>query len=386
MGKLVNTSFDQEWSKEEVAIGDTVKVRRPPEFTVRTGATASAQDVNVGSVSITIDKQRGVDVQLTSKEKTLDVDKLLENQILKAKAAALAQQIDADVIDTALGFPHWVGTPGQTINSFSDFAIGPQRMDELAIPNDSRYAVLAPADYWALAANFTSLAASDTTVRTALEKAKLPMVGNVEVYMSQNVKNVTTGTRTNGTISGANQNVTYDAVKSTYTQTLNVSGVGANATIKRGEVFTIANVNAVNPRSKADLGYLQHFVVLADATADGTGNVTLTIANPIITSGAYQTVTAAPANGAAVTWIGSASTSYRQNFLFHREAIALVGARLAEPKTGVYSYATDPDTGITVRYWESSDVVNDTHLARCDVLYGVKLIDSRLGIRLSGTP
>lgn len=384
MGKLVTTQFDKEFNKEEVAIGDTVKVRRPPQFMVRDGATASVQDIQTGSVSITIDKQKGVDVQLTSKEKSLDVDKLLENQVLKAKASALAQQIDSDLMETTLGFPFWEGTPGETINSFTDFSYGPQRMDEFAIPNDERYAVLSPADYWGIASNFTSLAGSDKIVQTALEKAKLPIMGNVSAYMSQNVKNVTCGTRTNGLINGASQNVTYDSVRTNYQQTLAIDGVGASATIKKGEVFTIAGVNAVNPVSKADLGYLQKFTVLQDATANASGEVTLTIANPIITSGPYQTVTAAPADNAAVTFMGTASTSYRQNALFHKGAIALVSVKMAEPKSGEYSFATDPETGITIRYWEASDVTNDTHLARCDVLYGVKLIDSRMGVRLSG--
>jgi hypothetical protein len=144
-------------------------------------------------------------------------------------------------------------------------------------------------------------------------------------------------------------------------------------------------VNAVNPRSKVDLGYVQKFVVLADATADGSGLATLTIANPIITSGAYQTVTAAPADSAAITWMGTASTAYAQNAIFHRGSIALVGAKLEEPKSGIWSYASDADTGLSVRTWSQSDITNDEHMTRVDVLYGVGNIDRRLGVRLSGT-
>ena len=78
MGKLVTTKFDKEWRNEEVAIGDTVKVRRPAEYTIRTGAEAQPQDTKVGSVDLVIDKQAGVDLQFTSKELTLDVDDLLK--------------------------------------------------------------------------------------------------------------------------------------------------------------------------------------------------------------------------------------------------------------------------------------------------------------------
>lgn len=385
MGKLVTTQFDKDYTNETVAVGDTVKVRRLPDFTVRDGRVASAQDAVSGTTDITIDKQKGVDVNFTSKELTLDVDDLLKNQIMKAKAARLAQQIDADLINETLEFPHWVGTPGQLVNSASDFFVGVQRAMELAIPMDDLHGILSPADHFALAGSFTALNV-DSTAKTAIEKAKLPMVGGVQPYVTQNVINLTTGTRA-GTplVNGAAQNVTYASVKTNYQQSLILDGLGANQTIKRGEVFTIAGVNAVNTASKADLGYLQKFVVLADATADGTGNVTVTIANPIITSGAYQTVTAAPADNAAITWMGSASTAYAQNSLFHKGGIALVSAKLAEPTSGVWAYATDKETGISIRTWSQSDIVNDEHLTRVDVLYGVSNIDRRLGVRLSGT-
>jgi len=386
MGKLVTTKFDKDFSSEEVAVGDTIKVRRPPEFTVRSGAEAQPQDSKTGSVDITIDKQKGVDLQFTSKELTLDVDELLKNEHLKTKAATLAQEIDQDLMLETMKFPHWVGTPGETINSAPDFFAGPQRMDELAIPGDARHAVLSPTDYWALAGKFTALNASDATVKTAIEKAKLPLLGNVQPYMSQNVVNLITGDRSSsaGQIDGASQEVTYEAVRTTYSQELDLKGVGANAIIKAGEVFTIAGVYAVNPRSKATLGFLQMFTVLEEAEADGAGAVTVKIANPIITSGAYKTVSAAPANNAYVTFLGDAETAYRQNSVFHKGSIALVGAKLVTPNVGKYSFATDPETGLSIRYWETSDGKYDTHLSRCDVLYGVKAIDTRLGVRLSG--
>lgn len=388
MGKLVTTKFDKDFSNEVVAVGNTVKVRRPPEFTVRDGRVASAQDIKVGTVDVTIDKQKGVDINLTSQELTLDVDDLLKNQTMKAKAAALAQQIDSDLIGETLEFPHWAGTPGQTINSASDFFVGVQRALELSIPMDDLHGILSPADYIALAGSFTTLSASDETVKKAIEKAKLPMVGGVQPYVSQNVINLTVGTRAASgasQVDGASQNVTYDSVRTTFSQTLNIKGLTAGHTIKRGEVFSIANVNAVNPRSKADLGYVQKFVVLADATADGSGLAAITIANPIITSGAYQTVTAAPADSAAITWMGTASTSYAQNSIFHRGAIGLVGVKLEEPKSGIYSYAKDPMTGLSVRTWSQSDITNDEHMTRVDVLYGVVNMDRRLGLRLSGS-
>lgn len=367
------------------ANGGTVYVKRPPEFIVREGRVAAVQDSLVGEVAVTIDKQRGVDLEFTSLEETLSVDQFMRDENANSAMAQLAQTIEADVIGETLEFPGWVGTPGELINSGPDFFKMPERLDELAVPQAGRISLLSPADKWAFAGGLTNNAAqANELARTALEAGRIPNIGNIDTFMSQNVASLTCGTRTNGAVKGANQEVAFSTVRNDYKQSLIIDGVGSTATIKRGEVFTIDGVYAVNPRSKAVMPFLAQFTVLADAVAVG-GEVTLSIANPIITSGAYQTVNSAPANDAVVTWVGTASTTYRQNVSFHKSAIKLVSARLIKPASGECAFATDPETGLTLRYWKSSDGTNDTNLHRWDVIYGVVNTDRRLGVRGSGT-
>lgn len=367
--------------------GGKTHVKRPPEFIVRDGRVASPQDVLEGEVEVLIDKQKGVDVNFTSFEETLSVDSLLKSKIMSGAMSQLASQIDSDLMAETLEFPNWVGTPGQTIDSPADFFKAPQRLDEMAIPPEDRYAILSPADTYAVAGNLLASAAQNGSIaKNALEKAKIPLLGNTDPYMSQTVKTLVCGDRNaTAAIKGASQNVTFSAVRTSFQQTLLVDGVGASKTIKRGEVFTIAGVYAVNPRSKEVLPYLAQFVVLADATSDGSGNATLTIANPIIIDGAYKNVSAVPADDAVITWMGTASTAYTQNVAFHKSSIKLVSAKLIRPFSGESESATDKDTGLTVRYWRTSDGTNDTHLHRFDVIYGCVNIDRRLGTRISGT-
>lgn len=394
--KLVTTEFKNEFKK----IGNTVYVKRVPEFTVRDGAVASVQDVTEGEIAVTIDKQKGVDVEFSSVEETLTVDGLLKSKIMNAKAAALAQQIDSDLHAETLKFYNWVGTPGQTINSYADLTLAPQRLDEMAVPVDDRVGLLHPADAWAMLGSISGLYAQEKEARDALTKAKLPMMGNIDWYSTQNAGTVTTGTRDGATqVQGANQNVTYASVKDgNWVQNLIVRvASGSGETIAAGEVFTIANVYAINPRSKTRLPYLLQFTVVTGGTCDGSGDVTLSISPPIISSGAFQTVacagssSTAPDNAAAIEWMGNATasntdaTNYRFGTVFRRDAIALVSAKLVMPYTGEADFATDPETGLTVRYWRSSDSTNDTHLHRFDVLYGTKMIDPRQGTRISGT-
>lgn len=385
MGKLVTTEFKNEFKKR----GDTIYIKRPPEFVVREGAIAQVQDVVEGEAPIKIDRQRGIDISFSSLESTLTVTDLLNSAIMQAEAAQLAQTIDSDLMAMTLEFPHWVGTPGQTIDSATDFFKAPERLDLMSVPQTDRAGVLSPIDHWALAGNFVGLPTQTEVANNALQRAKIPLLGSVQPYMTQSIINLTCGTRTASgaaQVDGAAQDVAYTEINTNdYKQTLNVKGLTSGHTIKAGEVGEISGVNFVNPRTKQTTGVTYQFVVLEDATADGAGKAALTIANPIIVSGAFQTVDAAPADSAPITWKGTASAAYRQNAVFHKSSIALVFAKLVQPFSGEASYATDPETGVSIRYWRTSDGTNDTHLHRWDVLYGVKNVDRRLGVRLSGT-
>lgn len=366
-------------------VGGTVNVKRPPEFIIRTGATASNQDVVEGEVAVSIDKQAGVDVQFTSQQETLNVDALLKSKVLDAAMATIASYVDAQLVARVNEFNNWVGTPGQVMDSPADFFKGPQRLDELAIPINARNAILSPADAYGVAGSLLANAAQQGDVAvSALKRAEIPVIGNTKPYMTQTVPTITTGTRTNGAVNGAGQTSLYADVKSTMTQALAVDGLGSTNTVKAGEVFTIAGVYEVNPRTKASLGYLKQFTVLADATASA-GAASLTISPAIITSGAYQNVSAGPADDATVAWLGSASSTYACNAAFHKTAIKLVSAKLIMPYSGEADYSTDPDTGLTIRYWRYSDGANDTHNHRFDVLFGTVNADRRLGARVSGT-
>ncbi len=386
------------------ANGTTVYIKRVPQFTVRDGAVASVQDVVEGEIAVTIDKQKGVDVEFTSMEETLTVDSLLKSKIMQAKASALANQIDQDLHAETKKFYSWVGTPGQDINSYADMTKGPQRLDEMAVEQDGRIGLLHPSDAWAMLGSLSGLTAQTKEATDALTRAKLPLLGNIDWYSTQNAGTVTTGTRDgNALIDGASQNVTYASVASgNWTQTLTIDNVGNAKTVTAGEVFTIADVYACNPLTKARLPYLQQFTVITGGTsvATATGDnqdLSLTISPPIISSGAYQTVvcagtsSTAPDDNAAIQWMMSDTetdtdaTTYKYGTIFRPEALALVSAKLIMPYSGEADYATDPDTGLTVRYWRTSDGTNDTHLHRFDVVYGVKMVDPRRGTRISGT-
>ena len=387
LGKM-NRAWEKEFSQDVngYKIGASVDIRRPADFTIRSGATLSTQDVIEGKNTLTVDQQKGVDFEFTSQELTLDVAQLGE-RVIKPAMSALVNEIAEDVLSVAYkGFYNWAGTPGQVVNSFSDWAKGPERMDKMAIPQAGRCGVLNPSDHWGMVGSLTGLGV-ESAVGGALRSGRLGMIGNIDSYSSAVTPTHTVGAH-GGTpvVDGASQNVTYDTAKNTWTQSLVTDGWATSSGLKEGDVFTIAGVNMVNPKTKADTGMLQQFVLTADVTtnASAAADTNLTISPPIIASGQHQTVTAAPADNATITYLGTASTAYDQSLMFHDSAIALAMVPMVRP-AGAVDVGRESRNGVSVRVIPVYDVTNDKSQWRLDVLYGRKVADPRLGLRLSGT-
>lgn len=385
MGSRVYRGHESDFDKKVNGYepGQTISVRKPAQFTVRSGATASAQDITEGSTTITVDKQIGVDFKLTSVERTMNITELAE-RVIKPAMVPLANKIDTDLHNLAMtNFYNWVGTPGGALDSYAKWLKGPQRLKEMAVPMDDVAGIISPADEASLLGSLSSTYVQQIA-SGAIREGAIGRLAGIDTYATQNAPVLTTGSRTNGTVDGAGQAVSYDSAQAKkWGQTLNVAGLGAAGTVKAGEVFTIADVYAVNPVTKQVLPYLQQFVVTADATADGTGDAALSIQPAIITSGAFQTVSVAPATGAAVTWAGAASTNFQQNVLFHRNALSLVVVPLVMPD-GATGGARKSYKNLSVRVQPYYDGTNDVSNWRLDVLYGTAAIDPRLGARLNG--
>ena len=385
MAKQVFRGYEEEFSKSinGYEIGSSINVKRPMDFTVRDGAVMNVQDTTEGKFTLSVDKRKGVDFSFTSQELTLDI-KELSSRVIKPAMIQLANQIDSDLMAEYTNVAKWAGTPGQTINSNQDFAKGPEALDLASVPQDGRSATLSPADHWGLIGNQTTLT-NDRLVGDAYTRGSLGNIGGVATFMSQNVP-----THVNGTYSGtpltngAAQCTTYAASKDTGTQTLITDGWGSGATaLNAGDVFTIANVYDVNPVTKATLAHLKQFTVVSDIS-DSTGDITLTMAPAAILTGAHQTVSAQIADGVAVTILGSSATNYVQNMMFTKNAFALVSVPLVSPP-GAVDVSRQSYKGTNVRVIPVYDGTNDISKWRLDVLYGVKTIDQRQAVRVSGT-
>jgi len=381
MSKKVYRGLEKEFSNSTNGYtpGATVTIKRPTDFTVRDGANASVQDVVEGSTSITVDKQKGVDFAFSSLERTLSIKELSE-RVIKPAMVQLANQVDADLMALYKFVPNWVGSPGQTINSFTDYSLGPKILDQYGVPADGRTGILSPADQWGLLGTQTGMYIQGAA-NTAYREGELGRIGGIETYMSQNVQTHTVGSDVTAVTinqSIVTSTITYSAVKTTMQQTVTIAG----GTLNPGDVFTIAGVNAVNPVTKADLGFLKTFTVISYSAN------TLVMYPAMIWTGAFQNVAVASGttdlNGAAMVFQGTASTGYAQNMIFNRNAFALAVVPMVVPD-GAFDVTRESFGGLSVRMIPFYNGSSDVSTCRLDVLYGVKALDPRLATRISGT-
>lgn len=389
MGGLVYRGYEEDFGKKVngYTVGESISIRRPTDFTVRDGATAAMQDVVEGKTTFTVDKQKGVDFKFTSQDLTLQIGDLSE-RVIKPAMIQLGNQIDRDLMGLYKYVNNHVTIPSGGIDSFADFALAPTRMDTCSVPQDDRYAVLSPANHWALLGSQTALYMQDVA-KDAYRKAKVGTIGGVETYMSQNVPSHLTGSRSTAVdvIAASFTGDTWASTKDTNQSTINVGSMsGATVTLKAGDTLTIADVYDVNPVTKEALPHLKMFTVVNNETASGSAVASLEVTPAIIPSGAQATVAFAPGttdiNTKGVTFQGAASTSYVQNLFFHKNAFGLVMVPMVKPP-GAVDVSRKTYKGYSVRVIPYYDGTNDVSNWRLDVLYGVKCIDPRLAVRAS---
>jgi len=385
MARRVYRDYETDFSKSVngYKVGQTINIRKPAQFTYRSGRVASSQDISEGYTTIAVDQQGGVDFEMTSVEKTMNISDL-SARVIKPAMIQIADKIDRDLMGLVFKTWNWVGTSGSAVNSLAKVMAGVRRMNEMSFPKGNRHFALSPADHEALVSAQSGLYV-ERLAGEAYREGDMGNIAGLDTFWSQNVPTLTAGTRTTpAAVNGAAQQVTYTGAQmNTYTQSLAVDGLGVSTTIKAGEVFTIAGVYAVNPVSKTKLSFLQQFVVTADATATAGGAATLTISPAIIVSGAFQSVDAAPADNAVVTFKQAASAIDTSSFAFHKNAFALAMVPLEKPE-GAVNVGTASHRGITVRVVPYYDGTNDVNKWRLDVLYGFSAIDPRLAVRVNG--
>lgn len=381
----VNRQLSDEYTQAGAKVGYLVKYRLPQRWQVTSGEALQLQSINDQTVNVPLQEQKNVAFGYSSAAMTMEIQDI-RSRYVEPAAQALAsvsdnyafEQVYKDVYNS-------VGTPGTVPSSSLTYLTGGVKLDDTATPREGRVAVLEPLSMATIASANATLfnPSSDISQNYKTGQFAGKQLGFGGWFVDNVAPSYTTGTFTSSTpvVNGANQTGS----------SLITSGWASGATtLNKGDVFTIAGVYSVNPLSYTSTGRLQQFVVTT-TISDTAGAITASISPSIVTSGQLQTVTASPANGAAVqvwgntgTYAQSATVS-RQSMLFHGDAFAFVSADLSKDLGGAeVNTVRSPIGGFSIRMVRQYLIGTDQNPCRLDILIGAATLQARLACRVQG--
>lgn len=371
MSTEVKKSFGK---PKDMKPGAVVDVRKPYRFQVTDGLNYQPQPLVDVFFPVKVAQVKGVHFEWDSVEKTLSIREVSE---LYAKPAAIAM---ASVINAgaakfiALNTFNAVGTPGTVPVDEQPYLAAGDKIVEMGLPEGEELTCILNRK---MSSKFV------TGAKTLFNPAgsiggqwdKGRIADSTLGYKFQ--RDQTIYSRKVGPLGGSPLVDTVQTAEggNNATMTLKTRGWTASAASRllAGDRFTIANVNAVHPQTRQSTGSLQQFVVLANASSDGSGNIAaLSIAPAITPTGVAQNVDAAPVDGAVITVDGAANTVSPQGILMHKNAYAFVSVPLSNPEPGMGALVaseTDPETGLSTSFIRAFDPVRRVEVTRFDCLF-----------------
>lgn len=373
----MSKEYSKEFAKNGAKVGDNVSVKKPQRFIATNGLLYQPQPLTNIKTTVQVGDVTNVHFEWDSIEKTLSLDDIQENYA-KPAAIALAHTINANAAQfAAQNTFNFVGTPGTTPTAIDTYLKAGDLLVEQGLPAEeeltciinrkmSSQFVIGQKTYFNPAGSISRM------IERGEVRAGDPTLG-YRWERDQTIYNQTIGAQ-GGTplINGSGQTT---ANGNNDTMSLSTRG-WSNTTLVLGvgDKFTIAGIYSVHPQTRQSTGDLQMFTVLAPATTNGSGQVSIQVAPGITPSGQYQNVTASPADGTAITVNGAGGTVSPQGLLMHKNAYAFVSVPLDDPKSGkgveeAYQ-EKDDETGVSLSFIRFFDGVNRVHGNRFDMLTG----------------
>lgn len=365
----VNRSYDDSFAKTGAKIGDSLRIRLPNQYTVRTGAPLVIQDTLESSVTLNVAIQKGVDLNFTSVDLTLSLDDF-SKRILDPAMSVLAASIESDALSMTKDVYN-LADGDATALTFASIMNGRRILNDNLAPMDSSRSALLSTDHTVkMIDSVKGLFQDSDAIKKQYKEGMIGRTAGFDFYENTLVTDHATGTAAKATgylSNGVNQIGSVIAIDTGLT------------TFNKGDIITFAGAIRVHPESKISTGRLQQFVVVNDY-AGGAGSITISPA--VVATGARRNVTNAIADNSAVTKVGAgASELLNGSMVYHKDAFAFATADLVMP-SGIDFASRDTMDGIAMRIIRQYDINQDTFPCRIDILYGFKTIRPELAVRL----
>lgn len=357
--------------------GDTFRIRKPAQFTVRSGAAWVGQGIEEQFDTMVLTYQKGVDWSMTSRERKLDLNSMI-NQVVKPAIVRLANEVDKDILqDATRAIAQTVGTSGTTPTAMSTYLNAGALLTDHDCPRGrgERWAMIGATAEASIVNALALYRNNPSEISREFDTGEMNYAAGMNWEVDQNIYTHTTGTYSGTPVTnGAGVEGATTLVTSGWTST----------SLKQGDVFTIGSVFDVNPVTKGTLKNLKQFVVTGDIS-DSAGAITIPISPPLFGPGSgKQNISALPLTGATITVQGATGAVSPQGVIWNKNAVTVAIVPLDEPggvNTARMKY--DEQSGVGIRYIEWYDGDSDLWKSRTDVVYGILCQRPEWGVRVA---
>lgn len=365
----INRQYDDSFATSGAKIGDSLKIRMPNQYTVRSGKTLDTQDTSETSQTLQVATQKGVDVNFSSADLTLSLDDF-SKRILEPAMSVLAANVEYDAMSMYKDVYNAIWTPGSAI-TYNDVLDARVLMQRGLAPLSDRSANLNSQDMVDLIQDTKSLFNDQAQLSKQYKEGYMGRAAGFDFMENTLWPGHTCGGENGSYVVNTSSGITSGSAT--------IAVTGGSGTLVKGDILTIVGVTSVHPETKVDTGILQQFVVTADY-AGGSGDIT--VSPTPVTSGAKQNVKITSA-GASKTVVvaGTASGADTTSLLYHKDAFTFATADLVMPG-GVDFARREVMDGISLRIVRQYDINNDNLPCRIDILYGYKALRPEHAARL----
>ena len=380
--------------------GTPVSMKRPPQYVPQRSADGdmSAKNTNpikTGKVSARVSDNGYITVFVTNTqvEEALEADQL--NELMMPIAEDMVTTLESELAAyMAANASLATGAADTAINKWSDIANAGALFKEIGAPTGKKYAAINCFDEVALADLQTQLGVNpEVNEAWAGAVVKEKFAGFNQVMTTNNLPEYVSGSPGTGITVAATPAATYAAYKDTYQMSIALTGLTVTTgTLKAGQQIEFPASLLLNMRNrkvvrKAGAGVAFTGTVLADVTADGSGNATVLISGAAIfesgVDAAFNTVGAPITSGDTVTVLGTAATTYRPALAYCEGFVGMGSVVL--PKL----HATDSSIinykGVSIRVHKFSDGVSNVNKYRFDLLPTFACFQPSWGQQLFGS-
>lgn len=426
LGNLVYRDFEDTIAK----YGDVVNTRKPRTFTAYRKVDSdqvTIQNAISDNIPVPLDQHLHTSFMIMDGEESQSFKNLVD-EYLRPAVISLASGVDKVLSGQAIRFQSVAGGLGQLVssNAANYLLAARQQLNINKVPTDfNRHCVLSPYSETVMLQNTNFVDAHFVGDQgTALREASLGRKFGLNILMAQNQPHVPAG----GTvvIGAINHSAGYPAGTTTFvvnglsaaitagtfltiagdmTPLQVVSTVGGstptsittfqgtqNAVVNTA-VITLYTPGSVNLSGGYAAGYTDYLTitppavipVIGQAVSFGTDNADVYTLIDVESSGTSIALDRPLANSVANSAAVNVAPAGDYNFVFHRNALAMVSRPLALPRAGMGALSANVTyNNLSMRVVMTYQGINQGTLVTVDMLMGIAIFEKLAGVLLCG--